>query len=182
MAVQPLRRIILTERALAAGGPEGGKVAPAVSQRIEGIAVAVEPDRRSLEGAAATEELRIDVVNGGATLAQPSADEVHDRARDPRLPAAPGNGKDAPARHAADGDPIAIDKGLRQKHRRDGIDVAQSAFGASKRPRWVAAVALCPVRPQAFVVDTFRAAAPRRDGRMTAQPRAVNQPASALGS
>ena len=125
----PTRALAGAERALAAGGAEHVEIPPAVSQRIVGIAVAVEPDRRSLEGAGATEDLRIDVIDGGATIAQPSADEVHDGARHRGLPAAPGNGKNAAARHAADGDPLAIDKGLRQKHRRDGIDVAQGTLG-----------------------------------------------------
>ena len=176
MAVHPLRQDILAERALAAGGAEHVEIPPAVSQRIVGIAVAVEPDRRSLEGAAATEDLRIDLIDGGATIAQPSADEVHDGARHRGLPAAPGNGKDAAARHAADGDPLAIDKGLRQKHRRNGIDVAEGAFGAGERPYRVAAVALCPVGLEAFVIDAFRATAPATRGQDDG-PAACREPA-----
>ena len=182
MAAQPLRRDKVTERTLAARGAKSGEVLPAVSQRIEGIPVAVEPDRRPVEVLAEAERSWLmSSADGHPSLTQPPA-KFTTACATFGLPAAPGDGESAAARVPADGDARAIDEGLRQQHRRQRVEVAQRALRTGPRQRRLAAVALRTIGREAFVVEAFRATSPRRDGNMTAQPRAVNQLANALGS
>src|SRR5262249_15591431 len=133
MAGQTLRRDIVMELARAAGGLKGSKVHATVTQRVDGVLVAVEPDRRPREGASATKQVLIDLIDRPARAACPSSGEVDDRLRDAWPPSAPGDRKDAAARQATDGNPLTVDKRLRQDGRSDRVDIAQGAVGAGHR-------------------------------------------------
>ena len=178
MAAQPLRRDEVVERPLAAGGAESGEVPAAVTQRIERIPVAIEPDRRPVEALAEAEEILVDVIGGRATLGHPTAGEIHHRLRDLGLAAAPGHGKSAAARMAADGDARAIDEGLRQQHRRQRVEIAQRALRTGQRQRGLAAIALRAIGREALVVSAFRTAPPaarRQDDGPAARREPVGQ-------
>src|SRR5262249_33820882 len=97
-----LGRHVFVEAALAAGGAVRREVRAAVTERIEWIVLAVEPQRRLAVGGAAREQRAVDETRGRTTGAEPAADEVDRGLRLVGPPPAPGDREDAAARLAAD--------------------------------------------------------------------------------
>ena len=138
VAILARRRREVVERPLAASGLERCEVLAAVRQRIEGIALAVEPQHLPWIARPSCEERLIDQAGVDAAGAHPASHEVDDALDLRGVLTRVGDAQDAATRLPADHDTVAVDEGHGEDGSHGGVDVAQPAIGARNREGGVA--------------------------------------------